>query len=180
MVDVSTYVSMFLAISPVLVVMVMSSMTCLTALVRLYIQIFKGKLLIISFVIDFKDIDECSTNASLCHAMAECVDTEGSYSCQCSTGYTGDGLNSCTSKSNSYNIYLPQYVSLKCVRNTSNCTDINECDHNLDNCDMNADCTDTIGSFNCTCVFGYTGTGQLCGNFIVYYCCQTYWCTFFP
>ena len=52
--------------------------------------------------------------------------------------------------------------------NTSYHTDIDECELNMDNCDSNADCTDTIGSFNCTCVFGYTGTGQQCGMLAVY------------
>ena len=31
-----------------------------------------------------------------------------------------------------------------------------------DNCNDNATCTDTIGSFNCTCNLGYTGDGVIC------------------
>ena len=38
-------------------------------------------------------------------------------------------------------------------------TDINECDRDLDNCDINAKCNNTIGSFNCICNMGYSGTG---------------------
>ena len=41
------------------------------------------------------------------------------------------------------------------------CTDINECDRGLDNCDINAECSNTVGSFYCTCNMGYTGTGVM-------------------
>jgi hypothetical protein len=42
------------------------------------------------------DINECS-GSNNCHANANCTDTEGSYTCACHTGYSGDGT-SCTSK----------------------------------------------------------------------------------
>ena len=41
-------------------------------------------------------------------------------------------------------------------------TDIDECTLGLDNCDDNAVCTDTMGSFICTCDAGYTGDGVNC------------------
>ena len=35
-------------------------------------------------------------------------------------------------------------------------------------CDPNADCTNTIGAFECACQSGYTGTGLVCeGKFCV-------------
>jgi hypothetical protein len=40
--------------------------------------------------------------------------------------------------------------------------DINECDDNTDNCDGNATCQDTEGSFECICNAGYTGNGVTC------------------
>ena len=40
--------------------------------------------------------------------------------------------------------------------------DIDECDLGTHNCDVNANCTDTDGSFNCTCNQGYTGDGVNC------------------
>ena len=41
--------------------------------------------------------------------------------------------------------------------------DIDECLESLDNCDMDlANCTNTIGSFNCTCIDGFTGDGVNC------------------
>ena len=43
--------------------------------------------------------------------------------------------------------------------------DINECDLDLDNCDENAACTDTDGSFTCECNEGFSGNGTVCkGN----------------
>ncbi len=41
---------------------------------------------------------------------------------------------------------------------------INECIDVTHNCDRNALCTDNVGSFACTCVFGYTGTGEQCSE----------------
>ena len=40
------------------------------------------------------DVNECESN-STCHEQAECYDTEGSYLCECRTGYEGDGYNDC-------------------------------------------------------------------------------------
>ena len=39
------------------------------------------------------DIDECHANP--CHDNATCADNEGSYTCECNEGYSGDGWN-CT------------------------------------------------------------------------------------
>ena len=41
-------------------------------------------------------------------------------------------------------------------------TDIDECEMGTDICDENANCTDTIGSFSCTCNSGYSGDGVNC------------------
>ena len=44
------------------------------------------------------DINECESNDSNnCDENAQCSNTEGSYTCSCNTGYTGDGVI-CTSK----------------------------------------------------------------------------------
>ena len=41
--------------------------------------------------------------------------------------------------------------------------DINECElDGLNDCDGNADCIDTIGSYNCSCISGYEGDGFNC------------------
>ena len=44
------------------------------------------------------DMNECESNDSNnCDENAQCTNTEGSYTCSCNPGYTGDGV-SCTSK----------------------------------------------------------------------------------
>ena len=48
----------------------------------------------------------------------------------------------------------------------SSCSDINECElSSLNDCDENADCTDTIGSYNCSCISGYEGDGFNCTGY---------------
>ena len=41
-------------------------------------------------------------------------------------------------------------------------TDIDECETMTDDCDENADCINTEGSFECVCKPGYTGDGKDC------------------
>ena len=43
------------------------------------------------------DVDECTTGGHNCHHNAICIDIQGSYTCQCKTGYSGDGFT-CTSE----------------------------------------------------------------------------------
>lgn len=40
--------------------------------------------------------------------------------------------------------------------------DKDECTYDLDNCHADALCTNTKGSFNCTCLRGYEGDGIKC------------------
>ena len=44
----------------------------------------------------------------------------------------------------------------------SSLLDIDECITGLNNCDVNATCTNTNGSYFCTCFEGYTGDGVDC------------------
>ena len=41
------------------------------------------------------DINECTTATHNCHGVAHCYNTEGSFSCSCREGYTGDGILNC-------------------------------------------------------------------------------------
>ena len=41
-------------------------------------------------------------------------------------------------------------------------SDVDECAIELDTCDDNANCTNTDGSYDCTCREGYTGDGENC------------------
>ena len=42
--------------------------------------------------------------------------------------------------------------------------DIEECHTGIDNCHADANCTNTKGSFYCTCLNGYSGDGVLCSG----------------
>lgn len=44
----------------------------------------------VNFGMSISDIDECSSS-NVCHPNAMCNNTVGSYICECSPGYTGDG-----------------------------------------------------------------------------------------
>ena len=41
-------------------------------------------------------------------------------------------------------------------------SDVNECQDGSQPCDTQASCTNTDGSFDCTCNSGYEGDGQSC------------------
>ena len=77
------------------------------------------------------NVDECAT-AGACDEHADCADTDGSFTCTCRTGYTGDGLH---------------------------CEDIDECNPG-GYCDDEATCANLPGSYTCSCPVGYTGDGK--------------------
>ena len=37
------------------------------------------------------DVDECTDETDNCDANAACTNTDGSFTCACNTGYSGDG-----------------------------------------------------------------------------------------
>ena len=48
---------------------------------------------------NFSDIDECIDNGHTCDEKAICTDNDGSYTCQCIDGYSGNGdEGNCASK----------------------------------------------------------------------------------
>jgi hypothetical protein len=47
----------------------------------------------ISFLWNFLDIDECSVGSHNCHDNATCEDIDGSFTCTCKAGYSGDGTD---------------------------------------------------------------------------------------
>ncbi|CAK9820357.1 FBN2 [Anthophora quadrimaculata] len=81
------------------------------------------------------DIDECREIEDACSSNEECVNTRGSYTCNCKIGFRRDNL-------------------------TQACVDINECQMQEDNCLPTQRCDNTIGSYTCTrflpCGTGYT------------------------
>ena len=48
-----------------------------------------------------------------------------------------------------------------------NSLDLDECADGTHNCDVNAECYNTLGSYNCTCKDRFRGNGTKCtGNFL--------------
>lgn len=56
--------------------------------------------------------------------------------------------------------------------------DIDECKNGVNNCHLDAECSNSIGSFFCTCHPGYSGDGVTCSGMEVYeaihYCVSTH------
>ena len=46
-------------------------------------------------------------------------------------------------------------------------TDVDECSDKIHVCDVNAKCTNTSGSHNCTCTDGYIGDGKSCQRALI-------------
>eukprot|EP01094_Clydonella_sp_ATCC50884_P023566 TRINITY_DN5694_c0_g1_i1.p1 TRINITY_DN5694_c0_g1~~TRINITY_DN5694_c0_g1_i1.p1 ORF type:complete len:773 (+),score=272.60 TRINITY_DN5694_c0_g1_i1:182-2500(+) len=89
------------------------------------------------------DIDECDEENPRhhCHPNAICINTIGSYECDCKAGFRGPGRM---------------------------CVDVNECEEGLDTCPLKTShCKNTEGSYECVCNDGYrdvTGDGRTCEN----------------
>lgn len=124
-----------------------------------------------------EDLDECGGDNNHCNANAACTNTFGSYGCQCSAGYTGDGItctdidecssgHQCDSSATCHN----SEGSYVCICNSGytgdgrTCRELDECTSNSHDCDANAICTNTVGSFTCQCNGSahYYGDGKTC------------------
>ena len=119
------------------------------------------------------DIDECETNTTDCDPNAICYNVDGSYQCpQCKQGYYGNGRTClkgvCNEAVCSDNRQCLSNTTLDCVcrdgfimTETDDCADDDECLVSND-CAANAVCTNTVGSYLCTCGPGFYGNGTTC------------------
>ncbi|KAM4721668.1 adhesion G protein-coupled receptor L4 [Rhinophrynus dorsalis] len=87
-------------------------------------------LIVCIFPLLSQGFQQCPRN---CHVNATCKTVKGITACYCNDGYTGDGINFCQ--------------------------DDNECENATNICGENANCTNTIGSYYCTCAFGFYSSG---------------------
>lgn len=88
----------------------------------------------------YVDVDECKQQGGLdghhCQSNTKCVNTPGSYVCEC----------------------LPGYRRI----DKFNCAELDECSTGEHGCDLHANCVNTQGSYHCVCKDGYTGDGYQC------------------
>ena len=56
-----------------------------------------GRYSMIFFTISCLDADECNASVPVCDVNAKCINTIGSFTCACKTGFSGDGF-SCSGK----------------------------------------------------------------------------------
>ena len=87
------------------------------------------------------------------------MDTDGSFTCMCNIGYTGDGMT-CNGKNACHSIACLNIFNYFIL--TLKYTDIDECNSGYDNCTQLTSCVNTNGSFSCVCNTGYTGDGDTC------------------
>ena len=85
-----------------------------------------------------------------------CTNTIGSFVCSCDPGFElGDDERTCIGKD----------ITSILVQDRDMCAlyyllaDVDECANGDHNCDINAMCNNTIGSFTCICNSGYSGNG---------------------
>ena len=79
----------------------------------------------------------CGGEEDPCGEGATCVLVGDEARCLCPSGYTLE-------------------------EDTQRCVDVDECDEDLHDCDANARCDNTSGSFECVCEDGYDGDGREC------------------
>jgi len=98
-----------------------------------------------------KDLDSDGALESVCAEVAECTDTPGGYSCECPSGFDGNGFNSAA---NSVDIPWgsPPFLPTSAV--ATGCTDIDNC-LPVNPCRNGGTCADTgANSFSCACPQG--------------------------
>ncbi|KAM9473467.1 adhesion G protein-coupled receptor E2-like isoform 4-T4 [Salvelinus alpinus] len=100
---------------------------------------------------DCIDEDECNppsdyydddpVTPQICGENAACINTEGSFYCQCALGF----------RSSSQRMNFTAASPEKCI-------DINECLENKDTCCPNAECHNVLGSYSCICNEGFVSS----------------------
>jgi hypothetical protein len=120
------------------------------------------------------NIDECASLNGGCHSDATCIDSPGSFTCECLPGFFGDGVTcvacepvsgclgavTCTNASDSTCALCPPGFAQPVPG--APCQNLDECALGTDTCDAAARCDDTEGAYTCTCPAGTSGDGFTC------------------
>uniref|UniRef100_A0A8C7TW05 EGF containing fibulin extracellular matrix protein 2b n=1 Tax=Oncorhynchus mykiss TaxID=8022 RepID=A0A8C7TW05_ONCMY len=112
----------------------------------------------------FSDVDECVLDLHDCQPSQQCVNTVGTYSCQCPDGYSNIGIECVDIDECRYRycqhrcVNVPGSFSCECepgfqlAGNNRSCVDVNECEMGAP-CQQK--CYNTYGTFLCRCEPGY-------------------------
>ncbi|XP_037679750.1 adhesion G protein-coupled receptor E1 isoform X2 [Choloepus didactylus] len=84
-----------------------------------------------------EDVDECSTNATLCGPNSICTNSPGEYNCSCLPGF------------------FSPYPWISEKPEAFQCKDIDECSQDPSPCGPNSICNNTLGSYSCNCTMGF-------------------------
>ena len=128
---------------------------------------------------DCVDIDECQFGP--CDENASCSNNHGSFACACNSGWIGNGIacenvdeclnadacpanSDCHDQPGAYNCVAHDGYKLHVNDDgTLTTVDINECLADVGPCHDSGICTNTVGSFECSCPETFEGTGfDLC------------------
>nr|XP_044999508.1 pro-epidermal growth factor isoform X2 [Jaculus jaculus] len=121
------------------------------------------------------DYDDCAPVG--CGRNAQCVSEEENATCQCLTGFSGDGtLCSDIDECERDSMVCPA-ASSQCINTEGgyvcrcsegyqgdglHCVDVDECELGLHGCGENASCTNTQGGYSCTCAGHLSEPGLTC------------------
>ncbi|XP_028416061.1 pro-epidermal growth factor-like [Dendronephthya gigantea] len=134
-------------------------------------------------IIGTNDLNECNESPSPCDPKAECRNYLAGFSCECMSGYTGNGticedINECNAtganlcSDESFCVNEDGRYRCDCRPgynyNGTHCIDINECNTTDAVCHRNATCTNNIGSYSCACDPGFSGNGTICEDLKCY------------
>ncbi|XP_078487779.1 uncharacterized protein LOC100182773 [Ciona intestinalis] len=124
------------------------------------------------------NINECISSTKICPEGSECLDSDGSYFCQCMDGYQAidggggcENVNECQVDNGGCDHICSDVIGsylCKCwkgyvLKDGTTCEDIDECSLTQSvYCDANAACINQPGSFECYCNKGYIGNGLTC------------------
>ena len=104
------------------------------------------------------DIDECSEGVDNCSSVdnRKCNNTNGGFECVCEYGYEENSSGTCVGKEKYSSV---SGVYAKCI-NILLTSDIDECLAGIDLCEQT--CTNTPGSYECSCHPGFDEDGSVC------------------
>ncbi|CAI9169699.1 unnamed protein product [Rangifer tarandus platyrhynchus] len=127
-----------------------------------------------------QDVDECQHRPRVCKGRSICINTQGSYTCQCPPGleFNPKDPRNCTDVNECTSGEKPCHNSTHCLNfvgsyecrcrpgwkpiagspngpNNTVCEDVDECSSGKHQCDNSTVCVNTVGSYTCHCRQGW-------------------------